>query len=71
MQSKRQIEVKKDTKKRADELIENLLWKNKDCVLVSHGFFIRTLIQELKRYGFVISRKKLSYDNLEKVIAVK
>jgi len=71
LQSKRQIELKRDTQKRADKLIETILQKNRDCVLVSHGFFMKTLIQELKRYGFVINRKKPGFANLEKVIAVK
>lgn len=71
LQSKRQREVKLDTQKRADELIEKLIRKNSDCVLISHGFFMRTLIQELKQYGFKVDSKKVGFANLEKVIAVR
>ena len=71
LQNKRQTETKSSTKKRADDLIEIILQKNKDCVLVSHGFYMKTLIRELKRYGYVINRNKVSFANLEKVIAIK
>lgn len=71
LQNKRQSEIKKDTIKRADALIEKLLQKNRDCVLVSHGFFMQTLIKELKRYGLAVDRDKLGFSNLERVIAVR
>lgn len=51
MGSSRQPEGRKDTKKRADALIEELIQKNRDCVLISHGFFMMILIRELKQYG--------------------
>lgn len=69
LQNNRQIERKQDTEKRANELIEMLQQKNRDCVLVSHGFFMRTLIKELKEHDFVIDKEKLSFSNLEKIIA--
>ncbi len=52
-------------------MIEELMQRNRDCVIVTHGFFVRTLMKELKRYGFVINKNKLIFANLERVIATK
>ena len=71
MQSKRQIEGKNETEKRADALIEELRQRNRDCILITHGFFMRTMIKELKQDGFTIDKSKLSFANLERVIATK
>ena len=48
-QRKRQVEKREETQKRADALIEKLVQRNRDCILVSHGFFMRTLLKELKK----------------------
>lgn len=71
LQNSRQMEKKQDTEKRADELMKILLQNNRDCVLVSHGFFMGTLLKKMKQYGFVIDKEKVGFANLEKVIAVK
>lgn len=68
-QKKRQLEKREETKKRADMLIEKLLEKDRDCILISHGFFMQTLQKELKRYGFRIDKNKLGFANLERVTA--
>lgn len=70
-QKKRQLETREETEKRADALIEKLLERDRDCILVSHGFFMRTLQKELQKYGFGIDKKKLGFANLERVIAEK
>lgn len=70
-QSRRQPERRQDTKKRADELIALLLQKNRDCVLISHGFFMQTFIKELKQSEFRIDKKSLAFANLEKITAIK
>ena len=59
LESNRQLEGKTETKKRADRLIERLLQENKKCILISRGFFMRTLVNELKQYGFTIDKNKL------------
>jgi len=71
MQSRRQPERKADTQKRAGQLVEKLIEQNKDCILVSHGFFMRTLLAELKRQGFCISKSGVGIANLAQITAVK
>lgn len=71
MQSKRQTERKTDTQKRAKRLVENLIEHDRDCILVSHGFFMRTLIAELKRQGFCISKSGVGIANLAQITAIK
>ena len=65
----RQPEGRKDSQRRANILIEELIRKNRDCVLVSHGFFMRILIKELKRYGFKINKRRMRLGNLDFVLA--
>ena len=67
----RQLEVKTETKKRADQLIERLLQENKNCILISHGFYMRTLVNELQQYGFTIDKNKMEFRNLERIVAEK
>ena len=67
----RQLEGKRVTKKRADQLVEKLLQQNKDCILISHGFYMGTLVKEFKQYGFKIDKNKLGFSNLERIIAEK
>ena len=43
--------------------------KEKDCIIVTHGFFMHTLINQMKQQAFKISHTKLSYSNGEYVIA--
>ncbi len=70
-QSRRQKEKRTDTQKRARQLISELLEKERDCVLVSHGFFMRTLVRELKKQGFVIEKRGVGIANLAQIVAVK
>lgn len=70
-QKKRQLEKRGETEQRADALIEKLLEKDRDCILISHGFFMRTLQKELNKYGFQIAKKKFGFANLERVTAEK
>lgn len=70
-QSKRQVEGQVATQKRAKKLIKKLLEENQDCVLISHGFFMRTLLKELKKQGFTVAKNKMGFANLEKIIAIK
>ena len=70
-QSRRQKEKRVDTQKRARQLIRKFLEKERDCILVSHGFFMRTLVRELKKQGFVIEKSGVGIANLAQIIAVK
>ena len=52
----RQPETKVQTEARAEELLKMLERANKDCVLVSHAFYLRTVIKRLKAHGYVVER---------------
>ncbi len=68
--SKRQPEPRKLTIERADSAIIELMKRNEDCVIVTHGFFMRTFIKRLKKSGFAISGNRvLGFKNLQMVAA--
>lgn len=70
-QSSRQQEGRVATGKRAAQLIAGLIKKDKDCILVSHGFYMRTLVKELRRQGFTIEKRGMGIANLAQIIATK
>lgn len=57
--SARQTETRKDTKKRAKELVRLLQKRGEDCILISHGWFMGVLTGELKRAGYIARRSGL------------
>ncbi len=65
----RQKESKLQTEKRAKQFVHMLVEKNEDCVIVTHGFFMHTLVAELKKAHFRIENRSMKYDNGECVIA--
>lgn len=68
----RQPETKADTVFRAREMVRLLEEKGEDCYIVSHGFFMRILLWELKKHGFQVKRpRRFAIGNLDQVIAVK
>ena len=67
--SNRQKENKLQTEKRAKQFVKMLMEKNEDCLVVTHGFFMHTLVAELKRAHFGIENSSLKYANGEWVIA--
>lgn len=69
--SKRQIETKLKTIKRANKAINMLEQENKDCYVVTHGFFAKILIKQLIKRGFKINKKTLMMNNLDEIIAYK
>ncbi|RKM63259.1 hypothetical protein D6856_03820 [Butyrivibrio sp. XB500-5] len=69
--SKRPKEGKKDTVIRANKFIDDIIVKNEDCAVVSHGFFMITLFSEMKKRGFMIQGKAAGYENGEYVICEK
>lgn len=67
--SSRQLETKKETIKRADLLILLLEERQEDCVLVTHGFFMRTLIGEFKKKGYKVTKKNgFGISNLDRIV---
>ena len=65
----RQEEGRSDTKVRARKFIETLCAEKIDCVVVTHGFFMRVLLKEMKKFGFKIEHTRTHYRNGEYVIA--
>jgi broad specificity phosphatase PhoE len=64
-----QKESRKETVYRAEQLIGMIVEKENDCIIVTHGFFMHTLLSQMKKQGFHISHSRLSYSNCECVIA--
>ena len=66
-----QKECSKETICRAEKIIKMIEEKGNDCILVTHGFFMHTLLKQMRKQGFKRSHTRLSYANGEFVIAVK
>lgn len=64
-----QKECKKETIYRAEQFIETIIQKNNNCIIITHGFFMHTLLSQMKKQAFQISHTRLSYPNGECVIA--
>ena len=64
-----QKECRKETIYRAEQFIEMITEKENDCIIVTHGFFMHTLLSQMKKQAFQISHSRLSYSNGECVIA--
>lgn len=72
LRSERQVETKKDTILRAEKMINLLEEHQQDCYLVTHGFYMRTLIRELKKRGYKVKKRNLlRISNLDMVVAAK
>ena len=44
---------------------------NKDCAVVTHGFYMHTLLRQMKKAGFRINTSSIEYKNGECIIAEK
>ena len=64
----RQPETKHRTKERAEQFVQELINKGDDCVLVTHGFFMHTLIAAMKKRGFNPDKTSLRYQNAEVIV---
>ncbi len=72
LQSKRQMESKEETVIRAKEMMKLLEERWEDCYLVTHGFFMRVFMKELKKQGYKIQKNKFfGISNLDMVVAMK
>ena len=70
--NKRQIETRNETIVRAHNAIDIIESNNKDCFVITHGFYMMTLIKELRHRGYKIQKKHgAGIANLEKIIASK
>ena len=66
--SKRQPESKTQTTIRARQFADSITDQNVDCAIVTHGFFMHTLISELEKEGFKAEKKHVNYRNEEAII---
>lgn len=71
LQNDRQAETKKDTVLRANRMIKMLEDRREDCYLITHGFFMRVLIRELKKHGYTAKNSFGMISNLDMIIAEK
>lgn len=63
--SKRQPENEMQTNMRAERFASMIISQNEDCVVVTHGFFMHSLIKTLEKKGFKADNNHLSYSNGE------
>ncbi len=70
--STRQLETRNNTILRANKVINLCEIKNEDCILVTHGFFMKTLIKVLKNRGYLlVGNNQLKFKNLQVIYAEK
>lgn len=69
--SKRQSENRRSTTERCKRVIHELECRNENCIIVSHGFFMRTFIKCLKKQGYSVSDNKIGISNLQFIYAEK
>ena len=65
----RQPETRCMTSQRARKFVRRLLKRDCDAVVVTHGFFMHTLLSEMEKFGFKVSGKHIMYRNGEAVVA--
>ena len=66
--NKRQPESKAKTTIRAEQFADSITDHNVDCAIVTHGFFMHTLISELEKEGFKPDKHRISYRNGEAIV---
>ena len=67
----RQVETRRQTRKRAKEFAELIRNDDVDIAVVTHGFYMHTLLQEMKKVGFKMTKSSVKFKNGEYVIAEK
>ena len=68
---RRQPQVRRQTRKRAKEFAELIRNDDVDIAVVTHGFYMHTLLQEMKKAGFRMPKSSVKFKNGEYVIAEK
>lgn len=61
---KTQSETRRQTYLRARHIVKLIKKEDQDCILITHAFFMLTLIKVLKRNGFQIHKRNLRINNL-------
>ena len=67
----RQKENRQETCRRAEEFVKMISEKDEDCVVITHGFYMHTLIHVLRQNGFRVRRMRIAYANGGYVTAEK
>ena len=67
--SPRQTEGRRQTRKRAGRFVEILCREASDCAVVTHGFFMITLLREMRKAGFRMGKTRAGFKNGEYVDA--
>ena len=71
MNSDRQIEGHSKTVERARQFVAMISDEDADCAVVTHGFFMHTLLRGIKKAGFRTNKSSATYKNGEYVIVEK
>ncbi len=69
--SRRQDEGHRQTRERAKEFAGLIRNDDMDVAVVTHGFYMHTLLQEMKKKGFRMTGSSVKFKNGEYVIAEK
>ena len=59
----RQAEPRRLTEQRARKLVAKVCAAGEDCILVTHGFYMHTLIKEFQKSGFQTKQQRAYYQN--------
>ncbi len=66
-----QPEKKAQTRARADRAIDRIEEEGRDCYVITHAFFIRTLFRQLKKRGYKTDSRMGMIQNLERFVFTK
>ncbi len=59
----RQAESRRLTERRARKLVGRVCAAGEDCILVTHGFYMHTLVKEFQKCGFQTKQQRAHYQN--------
>ena len=68
---RRQAEGRRQTRKRAKRFVELIKNDDMDVAVVTHGFYMHTLLKEMRKAGFRMMGSSLKFKNGEYVVAEK
>lgn len=67
----RQAEGRRQTGERAKEFVELIGKDDMDIAVVTHGFYMHTLLREMKKAGFRMKKSSVKFKNGEYIIAYR
>ena len=69
LNNSRQAEGRNKTRERARQFITLVCNENVDCAVITHGFFMHTLLREMKKAGFKTNKASVEYKNGDYIMA--